>query len=148
MRSHKAPIVLRAAARRWESGVPAEGFGAFVQDQITVSDRLSVAVGLRYDWQNMFVDNNNFAPDLRSVLSQHEDRLLRGGAGVFYDRAGDNAIHEVLRSRQDRLVRFVVVNPTVSRCLCREQRCMTPRSIVVIEPGLTTPYLVQFGGGN
>ena len=37
-------------------------FGAFVQDQINVSDRLSITPGLRYDWQNIFTDNNNVAP--------------------------------------------------------------------------------------
>ena len=36
--------------------------GGFVQDQITLGRNLSVALGLRYDWQNYFVDDNNFSP--------------------------------------------------------------------------------------
>ena len=37
-------------------------FGAFFQDQITINDRLSITPGIRYDWQNIFTDNNNVAP--------------------------------------------------------------------------------------
>jgi hypothetical protein len=36
--------------------------GFFVQDEIRVGPRVSATLGLRYDWQNYFHDNNNFGP--------------------------------------------------------------------------------------
>ncbi len=36
--------------------------GGFVQDEFKARPNLQISVGLRYDWQNYFHDNNNFAP--------------------------------------------------------------------------------------
>ena len=66
-------------------------FGAFVQDQINVSDRLSITPGVRYDWQNIFTDNNNVAPRVSAAYAIDKKTAIRGGGGVFYDRAGDGA---------------------------------------------------------
>jgi outer membrane receptor protein involved in Fe transport len=122
-------------------------FGAFVQDQITVGSRFSVTPGLRYDWQNIFVDNNNFAPRVSAALVLDKKTVLRGGAGVFYDRAGDSAIHEVLRSRENRLQRFIITDPSYPDAFAGGSASNTPPSIVVLEPDIRTPYTVQFGGG-
>jgi outer membrane receptor protein involved in Fe transport len=122
-------------------------FGAFIQDQMTLSDRLSITAGVRYDWQNIFVDNNNVAPRISAALALNKKTILRGGAGVFYDRAGDNAIHDVLRSRENRLQRFIVVDPPYPDPFAGVSTASTPASIVVLQPGIRTPYTVQFGGG-
>ncbi|HEY2431652.1 MAG TPA: TonB-dependent receptor [Vicinamibacterales bacterium] len=122
-------------------------FGAFVQDQITVGDRFSVTPGLRYDWQNIFTDNNNVAPRLSAALALDKKTALRGGAGIFYDRAGDSAIHEVLRSRENRLQRYIIVDPAYPDPFAGVSADGTPPSIVTLAPGLRTPYTVQFGGG-
>src|SRR5262249_12294729 len=122
-------------------------FGAFVQDQISIGDRFSVTAGLRYDWQNIFVDNNNLAPRISTALALNKKTAIRGGAGVFYDRAGDSAIHEVLRSRENRLQRFIIVDPPYPDAFAGGSAASTPRSIVVLDPSLRTPYIVQFGGG-
>ena len=68
-------------------------FGAFLQDQISVGSRFSVTPGVRYDWQNVFVDNNNIAPRISATFMIDPKTAIRGGAGIFYDRAGDGAIH-------------------------------------------------------
>ncbi len=122
-------------------------FGAFVQDQISAGSRFSITPGLRYDWQNIFVDNNNVAPRMSAAYLLDPKTALRGGAGVFYDRAGDSAIHEVLRSRENRLQRFIVLDPPYPDPFAGGSAAATPRSIVVIAPGIRTPYTVQFGGG-
>src|SRR5204862_7236385 len=64
-------------------------FGAFIQDEIRLNDRFSVTPGVRYDWQNIFKDNNNIAPRLSAVYAFDKKTAIRGGAGIFYDRAGD-----------------------------------------------------------
>jgi len=122
-------------------------FGAFIQDQIAIGSRFSMTAGVRYDWQNIFVDNNNFAPRISAVLALDKKTAIRGGAGVFYDRAGDGAIHEVLRSREDRLQRFILVDPPYPDAFAGGNATSTPPSIVVLQPGIRTPYTVQFGGG-
>lgn len=90
--------------------------GAFVQDQIAVRPNLSVSVGLRYDWQNHFIDNNNVSPRASFAYAPGQNRgtVIRGGGGVFYERAGEGAIADLLHSSQGRLFRYVVVDPTTT----------------------------------
>jgi hypothetical protein len=122
-------------------------FGAFVQDQINVSDRLSITAGLRYDWQNIFRDNNNFAPRLSVAYAINTKTAIRGGGGVFYDRAGDGPIREVLRSRNDRLVRVILLNPSYPDPFASGTANAAVRSIVVLSPDIQIPYTLQYGVG-
>lgn len=122
-------------------------FGAFVQDQIMVSDRFSVTPGLRYDWQNIFTDNNNFAPRLSAAWALDTRTAIRGGAGVFYDRAGDSSIHEVLRSRANLQQRYIILDPSYPDPLTGGTAAATPPSIVALAPGIHTPFTVQYGVG-
>jgi len=63
--------------------------GSFVQDQIKVTPKLQVSLGVRYDWQTYVSDNNNFSPrgSLAYALGKGKT-ILRVGSGVFYDRTG------------------------------------------------------------
>jgi len=122
-------------------------FGAFVQDQIMVSNRFSVTPGLRYDWQNIFTDNDNFAPRLSAAWALNPKTAIRGGAGVFYDRAGDSSIHEVLRSRANLQQRYIILDPSYPDPLTGPAAAATPPSIVTLAPGIRTPYTVQYGVG-
>jgi outer membrane receptor protein involved in Fe transport len=122
-------------------------FGAFIQDQIAMSDRLSITPGLRYDWQNIFVDNNNVAPRVSAAFAVDKKTVIRGGAGLFYDRAGDGAIHDVLRSRENRLQRYIILDPGYPDAFGGFPAADEPSSIVVISPAIRTPYTVQFGAG-
>lgn len=88
--------------------------GGFVQDEIRLRPNLSVALGLRYDWQNYFnEDSNNFAPRLSVAWSPGNDRktVIRTGVGIFYDRTGPAPISEVLRFDGQRLRRLVLTDP-------------------------------------
>ncbi|HEX7956106.1 MAG TPA: TonB-dependent receptor, partial [Pyrinomonadaceae bacterium] len=59
---------------------------AFVQDNWRALPRLTVNLGLRYDYQSSTDDRNNFAPRLGLAWDATGDgkTVLRGGAGVFY----------------------------------------------------------------
>jgi hypothetical protein len=122
-------------------------FGAFVQDQIMVSDRFSVTPGLRYDWQNIFTDNNNFAPRVSAAWALNTKTAIRGGAGVFYDRAGDGSIHEVLRSRANLQQRYIILDPSYPDPFAGGSAAATPQSTVALAPGIHTPFTVQYGVG-
>jgi hypothetical protein len=63
--------------------------GAFVQDQINVTARVQVSLGLRYDWLTYMSDNNNLAPRVSLAYAPGKSKtILRVGAGLFYDRTG------------------------------------------------------------
>ena len=122
-------------------------FGAFVQDQITVNDRLSITPGIRYDWQNIFRDNNNVAPRLSAAFALNKKTAIRGGAGVFYDRAGDGPIREVLRSRDERLRRIILLSPSYPDPFGSGTSGAPVRSIVTLSPDIRIPYTTQYGFG-
>ena len=111
----------------------------FVQDQINVNDRFSITPGIRYDWQNIFTDNNNVAARLSAAYALDPKTALRGGLGVFYDRAGDGPIREVLRSREDRLLRIILLNPGYPDPFGSGASGATARSIVTLDAGIQIP---------
>jgi hypothetical protein len=121
--------------------------GLFVQDEIRVSPKLSTTVGLRYDWQNYFHDDNNFAPRGSFAFAPVADggTVIRGGAGVFYDRSGPRPIQDILRFDGIRLLRYVVVNPGYpdpfpsGRPLGSEAP-----STVQLAPDIVIPWMVQY----
>jgi outer membrane receptor protein involved in Fe transport len=119
----------------------------FFQDDIRIRPNLSVAVGLRYDWQNYLPDRNNFAPRFSFAYSPGSARktVLRGGAGVFYDKTGPEAISDVLRLDGRRILRFVVSNPGYPVPVAGGD--VTPPSVVRFAPDVQSPYVMQYSFG-
>src|SRR5439155_15687416 len=87
--------------------------GLFIQDEIRVRSNLSAVLGLRYDWQNYFHDHNNLAPRASFAFAPLRDghTVIRGGAGLFYDRSGPRPIQDLLRYDGVRQLRYVITNP-------------------------------------
>ena len=124
--------------------------GLFAQDEIRLRPNLSLDVGLRYDWQGYFHDDDNFAPRASFAYAPGESgrTVIRGGAGVFYDRTGPGPILDVLRYDGARLQRYVITDPVYpSAILDATSAGVQPPSIVRLADDVTIPYTVQYSVG-
>ncbi|MBZ5558518.1 MAG: carboxypeptidase regulatory-like domain-containing protein [Acidobacteriia bacterium] len=122
----------------------------FVQDEIRLRPNFSVDVGLRYDWQNYFHDQDNFAPRGSFAYAVDENRrtILRGGAGVFYDRTGPGPIQDLLRYDGQHLQRYVLTDPGYPNPLKPGQSLSAqPVSLVQLSPDVVIPFTVQYSVG-
>jgi Carboxypeptidase regulatory-like domain len=125
-------------------------FGLFAQDQIMARSNFSIALGLRYDKQNFLGDRNNFSPRLSFAYSPDKKRktVLRGGAGIFYDRTGINTIADKLRFNGLRLRQVNILNPGYPDPLSSgSPLAAEPSAIFRFAPGLRSPYTLQFSTG-
>jgi outer membrane receptor protein involved in Fe transport len=124
--------------------------GAFVQDQIAARRNLSVSLGLRYDWQNFFGDNNNVVPRASFAYApgSKPGTVIRGGIGLFNDRTGEGPISDVLHSRQGRLFRYVLLDPGYPDPLTQGTSITDePTSLVQLAPDLNLPHTMQYSLG-
>ncbi|HEY8998045.1 MAG TPA: hypothetical protein VIM60_09105, partial [Edaphobacter sp.] len=90
-------------------------FGGIVEDTVRLRSNLSLAVGLRYYYQNYFHSvPTNFAPRFSFAYapSSHGRTVLRGGMGLFYDRSGPSPISDLLHFDGTTLKRYVITQPT------------------------------------
>lgn len=121
----------------------------FVQDQIRLQPKLSITVGLRYDWQNYFHSNHGFAPraSFAYALGDNHKIVLRGGAGIFNDRTGIVPIEDLVRYSGPSLLNYLIVNPSYPNPFTSTLSNSLPPSIVRLSPDIRLPYLVQYGVG-
>jgi hypothetical protein len=125
-------------------------FGFFVQDNILVRPNFSIAPGLRYDKQNYLEDKNNFSPRLSFAFAPDKKRrtVLRGGAGIFYDRTGAGPMGDRLRFDGRRLRQVNITDPGYPDPFTSGGTLLAqPVSIVRFAPDLRSPYTFQFSIG-
>ncbi|MBL8234050.1 MAG: TonB-dependent receptor, partial [Bryobacterales bacterium] len=117
--------------------------GGFFQDEWQLRQGLSVAAGVRYDWQNYFGDANNFAPRLALAWAPGKSRktVMRAGAGFFFDRSGPAPIWDVLRFNGIQLRRYVVSGAAPS------DLSSFPTSIHQLAAATGLPNTMQFSAG-
>lgn len=123
--------------------------GAYVKDDWQVRPGLSVGLGVRYDWQNYFHDNNNVAPRLSLAFAPGDGKkdIVRAGLGVFNDRSGPVVIADVLHSQPGGLTRIVVENPGYPEPFGAASPAATPPSIVRLAPDVQIPQTLQYSVG-
>ena len=120
-------------------------FGLFAQDNFLVRPNFSVGLGLRYDWQNYLGDGDNFAPRLSFAYAPGKQRkmVIRGGAGIFYDRTGGGPISDTLRFNGRRLRQVSITNPGFPDPSTGGTLADEPSNIVRFAPDIRSPYTIQ-----
>jgi hypothetical protein len=125
----------------------------FIEDSVRIKPNLSVTLGVRYYFQNYFNDDvNNFAPRFAFAYAPKAQGkiVLRGGAGVFYDRSGNRAIADLLHFNGVNLIRQIVTPPPgqfVPFPVTPADLMGVPTSLIVLDPHLRIPQIVQYSFG-
>jgi len=123
---------------------------AFVEDNIRLRPNLSLYLGLRYYWQNYFHDDpDNFAPRFGFAYAPTAGSrtVIRGGAGVFYDRSGPSPIGDLLHFNGVNLLRYIVNQPQVSYPINPAVLAQVPTSVVTLDSHARIPYALQYSIG-
>jgi hypothetical protein len=122
--------------------------GGFFQDEWQLRANLSLAAGLRYDWQNNFGDRNNLAPRLGVAWSPPQTRnfVLRAGAGFFFERSGPAFIWDILRYDGIRQRRYLLRGDQIPD-LTQPLPDSLPTSVHRLAPGVGLPHALQFSAG-
>ena len=121
----------------------------FIQDQIRVRQKLSITIGLRYDWQNYFNSNYGFAPraSFAYALGNRHKTVLRGGIGIFNDRTGIAPIEDLVRYSGPSLFNYLITNPSYPNPFATTSLSALPPNIVRLAPDVRIPYTIQYGLG-
>jgi hypothetical protein len=121
----------------------------FVEDNIRLTPNFSLYMGVRYYWQNYFHDDSdNFAPRISFAYapSAKSKTVIRGGAGMFYDRTGPSPIGDLLHFNGVNLLRFLLDSPAHFPVLPSDLSGV-PTSIVTLDPRTRIPYALQYSIG-
>jgi hypothetical protein len=125
--------------------------GVFLQHDIRLHARSTLAYGVRYEWQNLLGrDHNNFAPRLSAAHALDRDRriVVRGGAGIFYDRLPEDVFADVLRSDPQQSRQLLITQPGYPDPFAAGSiEAPRPASLVRLDPDLRSPYVVHWSGG-
>ena len=71
----------------------------YVADKWQATDKLTLNLGLRYDYSNIVPDSKDaIAPRLGAAYATSEKMVFRGGVGKFYEPARNQFMYQVLSS--------------------------------------------------
>jgi hypothetical protein len=137
-----------AGVRQWD-------VGGFFQDDWRVRPGFTLSYGLRYEAQTNISSNLNFAPRVSFAWSpgaaagRPAKTVIRGGTGIFYERAGENLTLQANRFDGVNQLQFIVTDPAVLGVFPRVPsiESLSPfvqsQTTYSVAADLTAPYTVQ-----
>jgi hypothetical protein len=131
--------------------------GLYVQDDWRVRSNITFSFGLRYETQTNIRDHLDLAPRLGLAWgvggrSGPPKVVIRGGAGIFYDRFQSGQVLQAERLNGITQQQFVITDPTCFTGLdqplvlsgnCSLAGLANSSSIYQISPSLYAPYTLQ-----
>jgi hypothetical protein len=131
--------------------------GLYVQDDWRVRPNITLSFGLRYEGQDHIRDHADLAPRLGFAWgvggkSGPPKVVIRGGAGIFYDRFQSGQILQAERLNGITQQQFVIQNPSCFPGLdqplilsgnCSLSGLAGTSTIYQINPSLYAPYTLQ-----
>jgi hypothetical protein len=111
----------------------------FIEDEIRVRPWLTITPGLRYDFVSSIKDYQNFGPRLSFALAPGSQKtVIRGGAGVFYERLSSSVLLAGERAMVD------LQNPSYPNAFGNgpRQRPFLPSS-TGLASDLAAPYIIM-----
>jgi hypothetical protein len=135
----------------WQSGNPQIRYtyreiGGFLQDEIALTSRLALLIGLRFDRQSYLATPHNLAPrfSFAYALDDKGRMLVRGGAGIFYDHTGALPMADLLRYDGSHLQQYSLSNPPASGVPTTALASEVPSNIVILGSHAQIPYAFDY----
>ena len=149
------PTQLSIAGGDPEAGVRQWDVGAYFQDDWKIRPNLTVSYGLRYETQTNIASHLNFAPRVAFAWSpgaaagRQAKTVIRGGSGIFYERASESLTLQADRFNGINQQQFTVTDPQVLGLFPRVppiealSAFALPQNIYRLAGDLTAPYTIQ-----
>ncbi|MGH9411144.1 MAG: carboxypeptidase regulatory-like domain-containing protein, partial [Vicinamibacterales bacterium] len=124
--------------------------GFYANDDWELGSRATLSAGLRYDWSNYFHDHDNVAPRLSFAVKPTGGNftVIRGGAGLFYDKVGPFPVIDVMNYRPGGIQQVLLANPPYPDPYAGGASLATlPQSTAQFAPGIQVPWTLEYSAG-
>lgn len=144
------------AAGSPEAKVSQFDLGVFAQNDWRARPNFTLSAGIRYEIQNNITSIANFGPRLAFAWmpgagpTRRPKLVIRGGAGVFYDRFNENLTLQANRFDGTKQELFVVLDPTILDLFPNVpapsslSSFATSQTVKRVADNLQSPYTIQF----
>jgi Carboxypeptidase regulatory-like domain len=151
------PVAQFTINRAFNGRDPSLGFSQYeaawyVNDDIRMSQSLTISLGLRHEFQQNLADKLNFAPRLSIAWSPFRNRktVIRGGGGIFFNRLSASTYANALRYVNRTQETIIIYSPLYLDPLPADLSALSPSVNVeqdmtreMLDPNLRAPYNIS-----